>query len=40
VRDILETTGIAIRETGEFGKGARFEILVPKGGWRVRDAGV
>ncbi|WP_292366130.1 MULTISPECIES: response regulator [unclassified Methanoculleus] len=39
VREILSTTGLAIRETGEPGKGARFEILVPEGGWRVRDAG-
>ena len=37
VREILSTTGLAIRETGEPGKGARFEMLVPKGGWRVRD---
>ncbi len=36
VREILSTTGIAIRETGEPGGGARFEILVPEGGWRVR----
>jgi len=30
VRDILDITGITIRETGEDGKGARFEIAVPK----------
>jgi signal transduction histidine kinase len=30
VRDILDITGITIRETGEPGKGARFEIAVPK----------
>lgn len=28
---ILESTGVSIRETGEFGKGARFEIHVPSG---------
>ncbi|WP_214021530.1 response regulator [Methanoculleus sp.] len=39
VREILSTTGLVIRETGKPGKGARFEILVPEGGWRVRDAG-
>ncbi len=38
VREILAMTGIAIRETGEPGKGARFEILVPEGGWRSRGA--
>lgn len=39
VREILSTTGIGIRETGDPGRGARFEMLVPQGGWRVRDAG-
>jgi PAS domain S-box-containing protein len=34
VREILSITGIAIHETGISGKGARFEILVPKGCWR------
>jgi len=34
-REILGITGIAIRETGEYGKGARFEILVPKNGYRA-----
>ncbi|MDO9326546.1 MAG: hypothetical protein Q7T80_16470 [Methanoregula sp.] len=29
-REILDITGIAIKETGEPGKGARFEIAVPK----------
>ena len=33
-RTILGITGITIRETGEPGKGARFEILVPKGAYR------
>jgi len=31
---ILNITGISIRENGEPGKGARFEILVPKGAYR------
>jgi len=30
-REILEITGITIKETGEHGIGARFEITVPKG---------
>ena len=34
-REILAITAITIRETGEQGKGARFEILVPKGKYRV-----
>ena len=33
-REILAITGITITETGEPGTGARFEILVPKGGYR------
>jgi len=31
IREILAITGILIRETGEAGKGARFEIFVPEG---------
>ncbi len=34
VSGILGITGITIRETGVFGKGARFEIRVPNGGHR------
>ena len=34
-REILDITGITIKETGEPGKGARFEITVPKGAWRM-----
>ena len=37
VREILSITGIKIRETGVPGKGARFEILVPEGGYRIRN---
>jgi PAS domain S-box-containing protein len=33
-REILSITGITITENGEPGKGARFEITVPKGGYR------
>ena len=35
-REILSITGIMIRETGEPGKGARFELHVPKGGFRFQ----
>ena len=34
-REILSITGITITETGEPNKGARFEILVPEGAYRV-----
>ena len=34
-REILSITGITITETGEPGKGARFEMVVPKGMWRM-----
>ncbi|MDV2481219.1 PAS domain-containing protein [Methanoculleus sp. Wushi-C6] len=34
-REILSITGIAIRETGTPGDGARFELLVPPEGYRV-----
>ncbi|NLA37831.1 MAG: PAS domain S-box protein, partial [Methanomicrobiales archaeon] len=34
VREILSITGIAIRETGTPGEGARFEILAPENGSR------
>jgi PAS domain S-box-containing protein len=33
-REILSITGLSIRETGEPGKGARFEITVPTGAFR------
>jgi len=35
-REILAITGITIRETGEPGKGARFEMVVPKGSYRLQ----
>jgi len=34
-REILDITGITIREVGEPGKGARFEIAVPEGAFRI-----
>lgn len=30
IREILNITNMEIRETGEFGKGVRFEIIIPK----------
>ena len=40
-REILSITGITIKETGEPGKGARFEMAVPKGSYRMkREVGV
>lgn len=33
-REILSITGLTIRETGMYGQGARFEILIPKGKYR------
>jgi len=38
-REILSITGITIAETGEPGKGARFEITVPKGDYRFVGTG-
>ncbi|MEN6611786.1 MAG: PAS domain S-box protein [Methanoregulaceae archaeon] len=36
-REILDITGITIQEAGTPGSGARFEILVPPGGFRSRE---
>ncbi|AGB03145.1 PAS domain S-box protein [Methanoregula formicica] len=33
-REILRITGISIRETGVYGKRARFELIIPNGTWR------
>ncbi len=38
-REILGITGITIRETGTYGKGARFEIRVPRGTFRYSGTG-
>ena len=37
-REILEITGISIRETGIKGEGARFELHIPLGGYREPEA--
>jgi len=37
VREILAITGMSVVETGYEGKGARFEIKVPKENYRLRD---
>jgi len=37
VREILGITGMTIRETGEPGKGARFEIRIPGDSLRVKE---
>jgi PAS domain S-box-containing protein len=37
-REILTITGTTISENGTPGKGARFEIMVPKGAWRMKGA--
>ncbi len=37
VKEILDITGMSIRETGEEKKGARFEIEVPAGKWRIAE---
>jgi len=38
-REILDITGTTIKETGEPGKGARFEITAPMGAWRIAGKG-
>jgi signal transduction histidine kinase len=35
VREILSITGITIQETGIEGRGARFDIHVPREGFRI-----
>jgi signal transduction histidine kinase len=35
IREILSITGISIRETGKFGEGARFELVIPDGFYRI-----
>jgi signal transduction histidine kinase len=36
-REILGITGMSIKEIGQPGQGARFEILVPSGRYRFRE---
>ena len=38
-REILLITGITIQENGTYGKGARFELLIPNGAWRFPVTG-
>ncbi|MEI6842872.1 MAG: ATP-binding protein, partial [Methanomicrobiales archaeon] len=37
-REILSITNLSIRETGDHGVGARFEIFVPLGKYRIKSA--
>lgn len=37
VREILEITGITIKETGIYGQGARFEMKIPTGQYQLKD---
>jgi signal transduction histidine kinase len=39
-REILAITRIEITETGEYEKGARFEIRIPPGNYRFPDSGI
>lgn len=36
--EILDITGVKIRETGTFGEGARFELIFPHDSYRCRDS--
>jgi signal transduction histidine kinase len=38
LREVLSITGITITESGEPGKGMRFEIHIPKGAFRHPSA--
>ena len=38
-REILAITGITITETGVFGEGVRFEMVIPAGGFRFAQPG-
>ena len=40
IRECLALYGMSIAETGEPGKGARFEITVPEGAYRFTETGV
>jgi signal transduction histidine kinase len=35
ISEVINATNMTISERGEPGKGVRFEILVPKGNWRL-----
>jgi len=34
IREILELTDIKIRECGQFGQGAQFDVIIPSGYWK------
>jgi PAS domain S-box-containing protein len=38
-KEIFAITSITVRESGTFGHGTRFEILVPPEGYRIQDTG-
>lgn len=38
-REILDITGLTITETGNPGDGARFEIHIPQGAWKIDGTG-
>ena len=38
-QEILAITGLTIKEAGIYGKGVRFEILIPKGKFRFAEPG-
>ncbi|MGD0056913.1 MAG: HAMP domain-containing sensor histidine kinase [Methanomassiliicoccales archaeon] len=38
VSEILRTNGMSIKETGELGEGARFEIHIPNGSYRIKKS--
>jgi PAS domain S-box-containing protein len=38
-RQIVEVSGMTLTETGKEGEGARFEIRVPHGNWRIEGSG-
>ncbi len=40
IREILQVSGMTIRENGEPGKGACFEIAIPPGQYRMKQGDV
>ncbi len=38
-REVLGITGVSLRENGIHGSGARFELIFPKGGYRLTSSG-
>jgi PAS domain S-box-containing protein len=39
IREILSITGISIEENGTFGVGARFEMIIPEGRYKIHQEG-